>query len=214
MTDLIDVASLRMAYSTGAMVLDDMALVVGHGEVVAVTGPSGSGKSTLLYCLGGMVRPLAGSIRVAGFELVGRSDIELARYRSDHLGFVFQDAMLDPSRKVLHAVTEPAIYAATKPREHRRRALQLLERFGVASLTDRRPGQISGGQAQRVALARALLLEPDLILADEPTGNLDRASGSIVIEALRSYAAVSGAGVVIATHDADVVRQADREIVL
>lgn len=177
-----------------------------RGDVTVITGPSGCGKSTLLYLLGLMLTPTAGRIRWDGSEVSALSDAERSRLRAEQVGFVFQDALLDPSRTILDNVTEGGLYAGMRREASRERALRLLERFGVEQRADHRPGEISGGQAQRVALCRALLKDPRLILADEPSGNLDEASADVVWGALFA-AATAGATVVVATHDRHLRRQ-------
>ncbi len=181
------------------------------GTLTALTGPSGRGKSTLLYLLGLLLMPSSGSVLVDGQPASRLPDIKRARLRAQHFGFVFQDAELDPSRTVLDAVCEPALYAGLTRRGAVPRARALLERFGVGERADHRPGEISGGQGQRVAIARALVNDPAIVLADEPTGNLDSASGATVIEALRGLAR-EGRTVVIATHDDQVVAACDHVV--
>jgi ABC-type lipoprotein export system ATPase subunit len=183
------------------------------GEIVALTGPSGRGKSTLLYLLGLMVRPTSGEILVEGHPTRDLGDAERAAVRATRLGFVFQDAALDPARSILDNVVETSLYRGVDRRESLGRARVLLARFGVERRAESRPGQISGGQAQRIALCRALMNEPRLVLADEPTGNLDRASAAVVLDAFRERAG-AGAAVVIATHDLALVGECDRQIEL
>jgi lipoprotein-releasing system ATP-binding protein len=170
------------------------------GSMTVVTGPSGCGKSTLLALLGLLLTPNAGRIRWSGVDLARASDAIRSEIRARQVGFVFQDALLDPARTILANVVEGGLYAALEPADVRERALDLLERFGVEQRVDHRPGEISGGQAQRVALCRALVKDPALLLADEPSGNLDDASAIVVWEALRG-AAAAGTTVVVATHD-------------
>ena len=180
------------------------------GSMSALVGKSGSGKSTLLYILGLMVTPWSGRLRIAGGDVTALSDAERSRLRARTMGFVFQDALLDPARSVLDNVLEPALYR-DRTEGLRDQALQLLEQFEVSVDPDRKPGQISGGQAQRVALCRAFLGEPAIILADEPTGNLDDETATVVWDALRAHAD-AGAAVVIATHDAERARLCDAVI--
>ncbi|WP_233486739.1 ABC transporter ATP-binding protein [Zhihengliuella sp. ISTPL4] len=181
--------------------------------MTALTGPSGRGKSTLLYLLGLMLRPSSGRVSVSGHEAARLSDGERARLRAHLFGFVFQDAALDATRTVLDNVTETALYRG-QPRSHAvPRARELLERFGVDLPAHRKPGQVSGGQAQRIALCRALLNDPAIMLADEPTGNLDPVTAEMVVSAMRERAA-SGAAVIVVTHSRDVAEACDREITL
>lgn len=170
------------------------------GAVSAITGPSGGGKSTLLYLIGLLLRPQRGSIAIDGREVDVESDTARSRARSSAIGFVFQDAMLDPSRTVLANVMEGAVYTGMRRGERRRRAWELLAALGIDHRADHRPGEISGGQAQRVALCRALIKHPSVVLADEPTGNLDAASAEVVWELLARQAS-GGATVIVATHD-------------
>jgi lipoprotein-releasing system ATP-binding protein len=181
------------------------------GCVTVVTGPSGSGKSTLLYLLALLLRPTSGRILLGGREVSRSDDIERSRLRATLIGFVFQDAVLDPSRTILDNVTEAGFYAGMDSGVSKQRATTLLDEMGVEKRAGHRPGEISGGQAQRVAVCRALLKQPKLILADEPTGNLDPVSGDIVYQSLKR-AAEAGATVVIATHDQFLVRAADAVI--
>lgn len=183
------------------------------GAVTAVTGPSGRGKSTLLYVLGLMLRPSVGAVRFDGRDASGLPDAARAAVRARNVGFVFQDAVLDPTRTVLDSVCEPALYGGERRRDAEPRARALLDALGVGVRADHRPGEISGGQAQRVAVARALMNDPSVILADEPTGNLDEVNAGLVLESLRQ-AAGEGCTVLIATHDAAVVARADEVLAL
>lgn len=178
------------------------------GSCTALTGPSGSGKSTLLYVLSLMLRPSQGRLWWDGEVVDGAPDADRARLRGTRAGFVFQDALLDPSQTVLSNVVEGGLFSGTPRAELMDRADGLLERFAVAHRRDHRPGEISGGQAQRVALCRALINEPEVLFADEPTGNLDRETAAVVLGAFRAHAA-RGATVIIATHDPFVVDQCD-----
>ncbi|MGO1405661.1 ABC transporter ATP-binding protein [Agrococcus casei] len=205
--------NLSFTYGSRLHILDDCNLSFWPGEVVALTGESGRGKSTLLYLLGLMLSPTSGDIEVDGTDTVGLSDRERSGLRARRFGFVFQDAALDTSRTVLDNVLETVLYRNESRRDAQQRAIELLERFHVSIRADHRPGQISGGQAQRIAVCRALLARPDIVLADEPTGNLDAGSSQIVISALREHAE-SGATIVIATHDRDVQEACDRVVAL
>jgi ABC-type lipoprotein export system ATPase subunit len=214
---VIEARSVWMAYRSDEFVLTDVSLDADRGELVALTGPSGCGKSTLLFCLGGLVRPRRGTIRLLGTETTQLSDAARARMRAEQIGFVFQDALLDPSRRIRTSVKEASLYSSAARHAYRNldaRVRAILSELGVSSLVERRPGQMSGGQAQRVALARALLLAPPVVLADEPTGNLDRSAGEAVINALTRYARDTGGCVIFATHDDEVTARCDRTVTL
>ncbi len=198
---MIATQQLVFGYRSGVPpVIARLELTFPAGAVTVVTGPSGSGKSTLLYLLGLMLKPTSGEIRWSDSVVSVLSDAQRSRLRAEEVGFVFQDALLDPSRTILDNVMEGGLYAGMRSDTTRDRALKLLEQFGVEQRTDYLPGEISGGQAQRVALCRALVKDPLFILADEPSGNLDEASADIVWSALLA-AASAGATVVVATHD-------------
>ncbi|HKP07752.1 MAG TPA: ABC transporter ATP-binding protein [Microbacterium sp.] len=183
------------------------------GTMTALMGPSGRGKSTLLYILGLMLRPTGGEVRIDGAPVSRLCDAESAHLRAHRFGFVFQDAALDQTRTVVDNVTETALYRGQRRAATSRRALELLDRFGVDVPPNRKPGQVSGGQAQRIALCRALLSEPDIVLADEPTGNLDPSTTQVVVEALHEQAS-RGAVVIVVTHSPDVGDACDRRIKL
>ena len=184
-------------------------------SVSAVTGRSGSGKSTLLSLFGLLLSAVDGQITIAGHPTETMSDYSRSMLRGTHIGFLFQDALLDPTRTVLDNITEGALFAGLSPRRVRARARDQLREVGLDTdlLCRRLPATISGGQAQRVALCRALIKQPTIVLADEPTGNLDAESSGIVMDLL-GKAAQSGAAVVIATHDDAVIQYADRVVSL
>ncbi|ACZ30617.1 ABC transporter related protein [Xylanimonas cellulosilytica DSM 15894] len=192
-------------------VIDDVTLDLPTGAVCALTGPSGSGKSTLLYLLALMLRPTGGEVVWDGRAASTLPDAARSRLRAAHVGFVFQDALLDPSRTVLANVCDAALFAGMPHATATGRARDLMTRFGVEHRGDHRPGEISGGQAQRVAICRALLTDPRVVFADEPTGNLDDNSAEIVWRALVDHAA-TGATVVVATHDKTLAARADHEV--
>jgi ABC-type lipoprotein export system ATPase subunit len=187
-------------------VLDGIGLEVGAGEVVAVLGPSGSGKSTLLHLLGALDRPDAGRIVLAGQELTAQSPRALARTRLRHVGFVFQSFQLIEELSGAENVLLPARLPGA-PRGGERRARALIDELGVAEIADRRPHELSGGEQQRFAIARALVNDPELVLADEPTGNLDQDNGRAVLGLLRR---LPGRAVVIVTHEPEAASIADR----
>lgn len=204
---------LTFAYDPARPIIRDWDAEFIGGEVAAVTGPSGRGKSTLLYLLGLMLKPGSGEVIVDEHEVAYLSDAKRAHLRARLFGFVFQDAALDATRTILDNVVETALYRG-EPREPAlTRARELLSQFGVDLQADAKPGQVSGGQAQRIALCRALLNNPRILLADEPTGNLDPASADIVVQAFHEQAR-SGAAVVVVTHDPVLVARCDRRIEL
>ncbi|AXH97542.1 ABC transporter ATP-binding protein [Ornithinimicrobium avium] len=193
------------------------------GAVTAVTGPSGRGKSTLLYVLGLMLTPTRGHVLLSGQEVSSAPDALRSRVRAHRIGFVFQDSALDPTRTVLDSVVEPALYAGWRLGRARERGRVLLEQMGVGARADHRPGEVSGGQAQRVAVCRALVTDPVVVLADEPTGNLDRDNAEGVLRALSAAAGGHGTHgegdgiprtVVVATHDPFVLEHADEVLAL
>lgn len=173
-----------------------------------VTGESGRGKSTLLYLLGLLLTPTSGDVLLSDVSTGRLRDSQRASIRARRIGFVFQDASLDLSRTILDSVIEPALYAGLNRGNAIGRGEQLLKQLDVAHRFDHRPGEISGGQAQRVAVCRALINSPDVVLADEPTGNLDSDNADIVLDTLRSEAR-TGRTIVVATHDIRVVETAD-----
>ena len=191
--------------------LDDVSLRIDRGEFVAIVGPSGSGKSTMMNILGCLDRPTHGAYRLGGEPVAQLDDDDLARLRSRAIGFVFQSYNLLPRTSALENVATPLLYQGVGRGERRRRAREALERLGLADRLDHEPSELSGGQQQRVAVARALVTEPDLILADEPTGNLDSHSGAEVMAILRELHR-AGRTVVLITHDVDVAATADRQI--
>jgi len=208
---LLEAVDVAFGYSKTSLVLENWSAQFDAGSMTALTGPSGRGKSTLLYLLGLMLDPVEGEVRVAGVSTRGMNDAGRARLRAHQFGFVFQDAALDATRTVLDNVTETALYRRERRDESEDRARQLLGRFGVHVPVNRRPGQVSGGQAQRIALARALLNSPTVLLADEPTGNLDPTTSRLVVTALREHAH-AGNAVVVVTHSPEVAAACDREI--
>ena len=200
---------LSFAYQRGG---EDLFMGLSHtfvpGAITALTGESGRGKSTLLYLLGLMLVPTAGSVQMKGARVDNLPDVRRSSLRAEHIGFVFQDAALDPTRPVLDSVIEPALYGGASRRDVVEKAQVKLHDLGVNLRAHHRPGEISGGQAQRVAVVRALINEPSLVLADEPTGNLDARNADLVLDAL-NLAADEGRTVVIATHDLTVIERSD-----
>jgi putative ABC transport system ATP-binding protein len=193
--------------------LADVSEEIGPGEHLAIMGPSGSGKSTLLHILGCLDRPDAGRYELLGREVGGLDESELSLIRRHTIGFVFQFFHLVPRLSALENVELPMVFAGVARAERRERAMGRLQAVGLEPRAEHRPDQLSGGERQRVALARATVLEPKLLLADEPTGNLDAASGRQVLQLLREMNA-AGLTLVVVTHDPAVARRARRVLVL
>ncbi|MGH7589147.1 MAG: ABC transporter ATP-binding protein [Gemmatimonadota bacterium] len=180
------------------------------GELAVVIGRSGSGKTTLLNLLGGLDRPTSGAVEVDGEDLYARSDRALSRYRNERIGFVFQSFHLNAQETALENVLVPFLFARRPPTDRKTRGRAALAEVELADQVDQPAGTLSAGQRQRVAIARALVNEPDFVLADEPTGNLDQETGAGIIGHLESLAHARGLGVVIVTHDPEITRVADR----
>ncbi len=192
--------------------LDGLSIEVAAGESVAVMGPSGSGKSTLLHLLGGLDRPTEGEVWVDGMELGGCSEAERVAYRRDRVGFVFQGFHLLPTRTALENVELPLMIAEVERAERRERARHLLEQVGLSHRLAHRPAQLSAGERQRVAIARALANRPTLLLADEPTGNLDSYTGREVMALLDQLHREKGLTLIVVTHDPAVAAFAQRAL--
>jgi ABC-type lipoprotein export system ATPase subunit len=211
---LIEFERVSRIYQMGHLdvpALDDVSLRIDQGEFVAIVGPSGSGKSTMMNILGCLDRPTMGSYRLTGTPVGELDDDALARLRSRTIGFVFQSYNLLPRTSAIDNVATPLLYQGVGRGERQRRARATLERLGLGDRARHEPTELSGGQQQRVAVARALVTEPALILADEPTGNLDSHTGAEVIALLRELHD-TGRTVVLITHDSDVAAMADRQI--
>jgi putative ABC transport system ATP-binding protein len=209
---LIDIADVRKIYEMGTTevnALDGVTLRIMAGEYVAIMGPSGSGKSTLMNIVGCLDTPTSGSYKLRGTEIRERDDDELARIRNQEIGFVFQTFNLLPRADALHNVELPLIYSGTPATERRERAKAMLAMVGLGDRTHHRPNELSGGQRQRVAIARALVNNPSLVLADEPTGNLDSRTG-VEILSLMDEIHAKGNTVILVTHEEDVAARAHR----
>jgi len=192
--------------------LRGVSLTVPAGDYAAIVGPSGSGKSTLMHLLGGLDRPTTGTLLLAGRDVAGLGPADLAALRNRTIGFVFQAFHLLPRTSAVDNVALPLVYAGLRAGERRRRASDVLDRVGLGHRLKHRPNQLSGGEQQRVAIARALVTSPSLLLADEPTGNLDSATGAEVLALLEELNRESGVAVVLVTHDHEVAARARRQI--
>jgi putative ABC transport system ATP-binding protein len=213
---MIMLAGIRKTYRSGSIEFEALRGIearIEEGEYVAVLGPSGSGKSTLMNLLGCLDNPTEGSYLLAGEDVSQMSEAQLAEVRNRRIGFVFQQFNLLANLPAWRNVELPLVYAGLARGERRERAMTALARVGLADRTENRPGELSGGQQQRVAVARALVTEPAIILADEPTGNLDSASSADVLGLLDELHA-SGRTIVLITHEHDVATRAERRLVI
>jgi putative ABC transport system ATP-binding protein len=191
--------------------LRGVSLAVGQGELVGIVGPSGSGKTTLLQLMGTLDRPSSGHVRITGLDIATMADDDVASLRATRIGFVFQQFFLAEHSTVLDNVADGLLYAGVPRGQRRRQALDALERVGLAQRPDARPTQLSGGQRQRVAIARALVGEPAIVLADEPTGNLDQATGHAIL-ALIDQLHQAGSTIVVITHDHAIAARMPRKV--
>ncbi|EMB51216.1 Macrolide export ATP-binding/permease MacB [Vibrio mimicus] len=213
---LVELQQIYKHYASGhnlVKALDGVDLTIHHGEFLAILGPSGSGKSTLMNVLGCLDKPTAGSYRLEGHGVDSLSTQQLAAIRNQKIGFVFQSFNLLEYASALDNVALPLVYAGVKAKERRKRATELLTRVGLADRLDHRPNQLSGGQKQRVAIARALINQPQILLADEPTGALDSKSGA-EIEALFNELHREGRTIIVVTHDNELAQRTKRIVTI
>ena len=212
---IVSLSNVQKLYRTDRMetvALNTLSMDIRRGEFVSIMGPSGCGKSTLLNLLGLIDRPSEGEVMFDGRPVSGLRDAELARIRNRHLGFVFQSFHLIPDLRVIDNVELPLLYGDLKRKERRSRALKALETVGLASRTNHFPTELSGGQQQRVAIARAIVGNPKLLLADEPTGNLDSHMSDEIMDLLQQLNTQSGATIIMVTHDASKAERTQRII--
>ncbi|GID47154.1 peptide ABC transporter ATP-binding protein [Actinoplanes capillaceus] len=211
MSPVIELAEVTKSYPGGVHALRSVDLSVDQGELIAIVGPSGSGKSTMLNVIGTLDRPTTGTVRIDGHDVARLSDRQLSALRASRIGFVFQSFHLAPGRDAVANVADGLLYTGLPKRERERRAEAALVRVGLGDRLGHRPHQLSGGERQRVAVARAVAGDPAVLLADEPTGNLDTVSGQGVMDLLRELNA-AGTTVLVITHDHDIAGALPRQV--
>lgn len=215
--EIISLQNVSKRYELGKQTVDalrDVSLSVGKGEFIAITGASGSGKSTLLQIIGCLDKPTSGSVAVESKQTTSLGDNALSELRQNSIGFIFQSYYLQPFLRLDDNLSVPAMFTNKKKKDIDAKVAQLLERVGLSERAKHFPKELSGGQIQRAAIARALVNNPRIILADEPTGNLDSTNSRSIIELFRSIRDTLGTTIIVVTHDADIARQADRVIEL
>ncbi|UFQ17203.1 MULTISPECIES: ABC transporter ATP-binding protein [Streptomyces] len=208
---VVELRDVTKSYAGGVHALRGVSLAVRAGELLAIVGPSGSGKSTMLNVIGTLDKPTSGTVRVAGHDVGALSDARLSALRARHIGFVFQHFHLAAGRDAVDNVADGLLYAGVGPKARRARAREALERVRLGHRLGHRPSELSGGEKQRVAIARALVGEPSVLLADEPTGALDTASGEIVMDLLHELNG-TGTTICVITHDHDIAASLPRRV--
>ncbi|MEU3895341.1 ABC transporter ATP-binding protein [Streptomyces sp. NPDC045251] len=208
---VVRLSTVTKEYPGGVAALRGVDLTIAPGELLAIVGPSGSGKSTLLHIVGTLDQPTAGTVTIAGHDTAALSDRRLSALRAQHIGFVFQAFHLVAGISALDNVAEGLLYTGLPRAERRRRAVSALERVGLGERVRHKPHELSGGQKQRVAIARAIVGEPDLLLADEPTGALDSASGEAVMQLIHDLNQ-EGTTIAVITHDMDIATRLPRQV--
>lgn len=214
---IININSVKKTYKIGRQqvhALNGVSLQIRQGEFIALTGPSGSGKSTLLQLIGGLDKVTEGTVEVVGVKLANLSDSKLSQFRNKTIGFIFQFFYLQPFLKVGVNLELPGMFARTNRKKRKIDALELAKSVGIDDRINHLPKELSGGQMQRAAIARALLNKPKILLADEPTGNLDSVNGASIIELFENIRKEFGTTIIIVTHDQKIAERADREIKL
>jgi len=212
---MIELINVTKVYKTGrfeVIALNNVSMKIEDGEFIAIMGPSGSGKTTLLNLIGCLDKPTKGKIMIDGIDTSQLTDKQLTELRRDKIGFIFQQYYLIPTLTALENVELPMIFKGIPRSERIRRAKELLSLVGLEREMNRMPNELSGGQQQRVAIARALANDPSILLCDEPTGNLDRKSGKVVMDLIKKLNEERGVTVVLVTHDAEVARYAERVV--